>query len=85
MQYKTSFFVRSGKVNYYYITPSLQLTPISDAGQYGLYWSSTPYASGGLTYYLYFSASGVNPSSYGNPNGPQNRTFTGFPLRCLAS
>ena len=77
--------VRSGVANYYYITPSLQLTPISDAGQYGVYWSSTPYASGGLTYYLDFRTSGVYPSSYGNSNGPQNRTFTGFSLRCLAS
>lgn len=46
------------------------------AGNYGYYWSSTPYSNGTSAYYLYFDGSGVTPSNYSN-------RYRGYSLRLV--
>ena len=65
------YFTRSG-----YVRPNSP--SLGSTGLNARYWSSTPDSNTSVAYSLYFSASGVNPSSYGT-----NR-YLGFSLRCLA-
>ena len=56
--FNTNWFPASGYRNY-------SDGSMSSIGSYGGYWSASPYSSS-LGYYLYFNASSVNPSGYGN-------------------
>ena len=70
------YFVRSGG---FYLDAGTVGGPHSGAmGRTGRFWSSRSDSTTTIAYHLYFNASGVDPSGYGN-------RWSGLPLRCLST